>query len=148
MAETSEYFVKHGTKILNKRAATVRALQKQEIEPVIHGTQVWSSTYVLMDYLMRFPPPVGETLLEVGCGWGAMSAFAAKTLAMDVIAVDADQNVLPYAGLHARFNQVQIDFRCRDFDALSRDELKGIHTLVGVDVCFWDRLQPPVFHLI
>src|SRR5699024_5053080 len=93
-ADNTQLFEKHGIKILSPQHPSIQALLAQNLEPVMHGDKVWDSTYVMMDYFTASPPPVGARLMDVGCGWGLLSVFAAKKLGMEVIAVDADSDVL------------------------------------------------------
>lgn|SRR5699024_355589 len=139
---------KYNTKILLPKHPQVLALLEQDLEPLMHGDKIWSSTYVMMDYLMEHPPTRGERLMDIGCGWGLLSAFAAKQLGMQVTAVDADDDVLPFAKLHADINNANIEFIRKRFENITTADLKGIHTLVGTDICFWDELQPVLYNLI
>lgn len=147
-AASADTLTKHGIHILTANHPQVLALEAQQFSPIIHGDKVWSSTYVVMDYLVENPPPAGSRFMEVGCGWGLLSAFAAKNLALDVIATDADGNVLPYALLHADINDTRIEAQALAFDDIQSEHLEGVHTLVGVDICFWDKLQPSLYNLI
>lgn len=147
-ASSAGYLQKHGINILTPDSPQALALEQKQFSPTIHGDKVWSSTYVVMDYLLENPPPAHSQLMDVGCGWGLLSAFAAKALDLDVIAVDADPNVLPYAQLHAQINHTEIQTQALEFDDINVQHLKGIHTLVGVDICFWDKLQPSLYNLV
>lgn len=147
-APRADYLTKHNINILTPEHPRVLALEKQQFNPAIHGDKVWNSTYVMMDYLLSNPPPKNSKLMDVGCGWGLLSAFAAKELSLDVTAVDADANVLPYAMLHAEINNTRINTLHLEFDEIEEKHLSGVHTLVGVDICFWDKLQPSLYNLI
>src|SRR5699024_9935935 len=147
-APSANLLTKHNINILTPNSPEVLALEKQQYSPAIHGDQVWSSTYVVMDYLLTNPPPPQSQLMDIGCGWGLLSVFAAKELELNVIAVDADPNVLPYASLHADINHTHIQTQQLEFDDIEAHHLEGIHTLIGVDICFWDKLQPSLYHLI
>lgn len=138
---------KHDIRILTPDNPKVLALEAQQFTPAIHGDKVWNSTYVMMDYLLENPPPTGSRFMDIGCGWGLLSTFAAKRLQLEVTAVDADSNVLPYAQLHAEINHTHIQTLQLDFESIEEQHLTGIHTLAGVDICFWDKLHPSLFHL-
>jgi predicted nicotinamide N-methyase len=121
---------------------------KQEAEPSIHGNKVWNSSFLIMDYLTRDGFPRGARLMDVGCGWGPLSIFCARRFGAKVTAVDADRDVFPYLKLHAAINKVDIDTqRCR-FEKLTVKKLRGVHTLCGADICFWDELTPVLFNLV
>lgn len=147
-APSASFLTKHNINILTPDNPKALALEKKQYSPVIHGDKVWSSTYVLMDYLLDNPPPQNSRFMDVGCGWGLLSAFAAKELNLEVLAVDADPNVLPYALLHAEINNTHIQPLELEFDDVEAHHLAGVHTLVGVDICFWDKLQPSLYNLV
>ena len=126
----------------------IRKLKRDLPTPCIHGDKVWDSSWLLMDELRRNPPPKGATLMDLGCGWGPLSVFAARRLGQQVIGVDADDGVFPYLQLHAELNGVQIETRQRRFEKLSGRDLAGITTLAGADICFWEELTPVLFNLI
>lgn len=87
-------------------------------------------------------------MMDLGCGWGPLSLYAAKRLQQQVTAVDADPEVFPYLHLHADINDVQIKTLKRRFERLTGKDLTGVHTLAGADICFWDELTPVLFNLI
>lgn len=136
-----------GIVLLKAAHREIRRL-KQEAEPSIHGNKVWNSSFLIMDYLTRDGLPKGARFMDLGCGWGPLSLFAAKRFNARVTAVDADPEVFPYLHLHAAINGVEVDtLRCR-FERLGKKHLHGIHTLAGADICFWDELTPVQFNLI
>ncbi|MCC1496421.1 methyltransferase [Alcanivorax sp. 1008] len=134
--------------VLKPSHPLIRKLKRDLPTPCIHGDKVWDSSWLLMDELRRNPPPKKGTLMDLGCGWGPLSVYAAKKLKQQVIAVDADDGVFPYLQLHAQLNGVEIETRQRRFEKLKRSDLDGVHTLAGADICFWDELTPVLFKLI
>jgi predicted nicotinamide N-methyase len=126
----------------------IRKLKRDLPTPCIHGDKVWDSSWLLMDELRRNPPPGKGTLMDLGCGWGPLSVYAAKKLKQQVIAVDADDGVFPYLQLHAELNGVTIETRQRRFEKINSRELAGVQTLAGADICFWDELTPVLFNLV
>lgn len=126
----------------------IRKLKRELPTPCIHGDKVWDSSWLLMDELRRNPPPAEGTLMDLGCGWGPLSVYAARKLKQRVIAVDADDGVFPYLQLHAQLNGVSIETRQRRFEKLSSRDLAEVQTLAGADICFWDELTPVLFNLI
>ncbi len=137
-----------GIVVLKPAHPMIRKLKRDLPTPCIHGDKVWDSSWLLMDELRRNPPPAGATLMDLGCGWGPLSMFAAKRLKQQVIGVDADDGVFPYLHLHAELNGVSIDTRQRRFEKLRGKELGTVNTLAGADICFWDELAPILFNLI
>jgi predicted nicotinamide N-methyase len=137
-----------GITVLTPTHPLIRKLKKELPEPCIHGDKVWDSSWLLMDELRRNPPTPGNTLMDLGCGWGPLCMFAARRLQQRVIGIDADRGVFPYLQLHAEINGVTVETRQRRFEKLGRSELNGVHTLAGADICFWDELTPVLFKLI
>ena len=60
----------NGIEILNRKHPYIKWLQDQGYEPTVHGDKVWTSTYLMMDFLKEFPLKKGLRVMEVGCGWG------------------------------------------------------------------------------
>lgn len=137
-----------GIVVLKPSHSLIRKLKKELPTPCIHGDKVWDSSWLLMDELRRNPPPARGTLMDLGCGWGPLSVYAAKKLEQQVVAVDADDGVFPYLHLHARLNGVTVETRQRRFEKLSGAELSSVQTLAGADICFWDELTPVLFNLV
>ncbi|MBL7248911.1 class I SAM-dependent methyltransferase [Alloalcanivorax sp. C16-2] len=140
-----------GLTLLRSGHRAVRRL-KREHEPSIHGNKVWNSSFLIMDELTRLQRrgEVGPQthLMDIGCGWGPLSIFAAKRLGCRVTAVDADADVFPYLALHAAINKVEVEtLRCR-FERLTKQRLAGVDVITGADICFWDELTPVLFNLI
>lgn len=136
-----------GITLLKSSHREIRRLKKQA-EPSIHGNKVWNSSYLVMDYLRQKGMPKKARMMDIGCGWGPLSIFAARRFGIKVTAVDADPEVFPYLQLHAAINDVDIDtLQCR-FEKLTKKKLAGVHTLTGADICFWDELTPVLHKLI
>jgi 2-polyprenyl-3-methyl-5-hydroxy-6-metoxy-1,4-benzoquinol methylase len=108
-----------GIVVLKPSHPMIRKLKRDLPTPTIHGDKVWDSSWLLMDELRRNPPNKGDTLMDLGCGWGPLSVFAAKRLQQQVIGVDADDGVFPYLQLHAELNGVSIETRKRRFEKLT-----------------------------
>ena len=77
-----------------------------------------------------------------------MSMYLAKKCNSRVTGVDADKNMRPYFELHAEENGVKAEFMTRRFERLDKDDFKGFHTIVGADICFWDKLAPILYKMI
>lgn len=136
-----------GITLLKSRHREIRRLKKTA-EPSIHGNKVWNSSYLIMDYLTRAGMPKNARMMDLGCGWGPLSVFAARRFGARVTGVDADPEVFPYLELHAAINDVEIEtLQCR-FEKLTKKKMEGVHTLTGADICFWDELTPVLYKLI
>lgn len=138
----------NGVVILTGSHAQVRALKKASPPAMLHGNKIWNSSYVLMDFLGQHPLDAGTRVLDLGCGWGVISCFVARTFAADVTGVDADDSVQPFFDLHARHNNVAPRFLCQRFEQLDRDWLAQFDVIVGADICFWDAAAAPLSRLI
>lgn len=137
----------HGIFYLTPQHKTIKRL-KREHPAEIHGTKHWGSSFLLMQYFKRHPPKKGARVLELGAGWGLISAYLARKHKCKVTALDADENVFPYLDVHAEMNEVKIDTLCKPFEKLSKKELDKFDLIVGGDICFWDSLSDILFKLI
>ncbi|MFO7783020.1 MAG: class I SAM-dependent methyltransferase [Desulfatiglandales bacterium] len=137
----------HGVRALLSRHADVRRLKKRRF-PSRHGNRLWSSSWVLMDYLKASGIPKRSRVIDVGCGWGLAGIFCAKHYGAYVIGVDADADVFPFLSLHARVNRVKIEPRKSGFTRITAKTLYGFDYLIGADICFWDALVRPIRNLI
>lgn len=117
-------------------------------EPSIHGYQVWSSSFLIMDYLNQDPLNKGSKVLDIGCGWGMLSIFCAKTFKAKVTSVDADEWVFPYLRVHAAMNSVKITTKTCRYEDIDSTLLKKQNFMAGGDICFWDDLVNPLFTVI
>jgi 16S rRNA G1207 methylase RsmC len=72
---------------------TIRAVKRAGHEPSIHGTKLWRSSFLIMDYLHKNPPEKAGTVLDAGCGWGITGIWFAKRFGSQVISMDADPDV-------------------------------------------------------
>ncbi len=126
----------------------VRKLKKQGHEPSIHGNKVWRSSFVLMNYLEDYPLPQKARVLDIGCGWGLTGIYMAKRFNARVIGIDADGDVKPFLDAQAGINDVAIKFEKKKFQQIRKQDLVGVHTVIGGDICFWDELVQPLYRLI
>lgn len=138
----------NGLIVLKKRHRMIQHIQETLPTPEIHGTRIWGSSFLIMDYLDHFPPEPGSHILEIGCGWGLLGIYCAKFYEARVTAVDADEYVFPFLNTHAILNDVQIATRTSRYEDLKGKELRGHDLVLGGDICFWDKLVPPLYHLI
>jgi predicted nicotinamide N-methyase len=129
----------HGVTLLLSSHPDVRRLKRLHYTS-IHGNKLWSSSWVLMDFLRRQRIPPGLRVMDVGCGWGLLGIYCAKKLGAVVTSVDSDPEVFPYLELHAAVNKVRITTMKRGLGGLTVGDLRGFDVLVGADICFWDNL--------
>jgi 2-polyprenyl-3-methyl-5-hydroxy-6-metoxy-1,4-benzoquinol methylase len=85
----------HGVTFLLSGHPAVRRLKRLH-RISIHGNKLWSSSWVLMDFLGRQKIPSGLRIMDVGCGWGLLGIFCAKKLGALVTSVDNDPEVLDW----------------------------------------------------
>lgn len=137
-----------GLKILNSNHKDIRRLKREGYVAEIHGNKFWNSSFLIMDYLNKNPLRKNSKVMEIGCGWGLLGIYCAKEFETKVIGIDADANVLPYMDLHAEINGVEVDAVKRSFEKLSVDYMRGIDTILGADICFWDEMTDILFNLI
>lgn len=148
MAERSRKAVEsYGVQVLLSRHSNVRRL-KRKMTPTRHGNRLWSSSWLLMDYLTKTGLSSGVRVLDVGCGWGLAGIFCAKRFQATVTGVDADPDVFPFLQLHAHVNGVEIHTLRREFTRVTTETLRGFDLLIGADICFWDELVRPLRNLV
>ena len=147
---TKEKFTTEAYGVITLQAShkEIRKLKKSADAPSIHGTKLWGSSYMLMDYLQKNPPSKKEKILELGCGWGVAGIHCAKHYKANVTGVDADPAVFPYLRLFAEYNNVSIEEKVAYFEKLSAKYLGSFDTIIAADICFWDELGETVYKLI
>ncbi|MDX1805356.1 MAG: class I SAM-dependent methyltransferase [Alcanivorax sp.] len=137
-----------GITLLRSGHREIRRLKRANHVPSIHGNKVWNSSFLIMDQLTRQKIPAEWHMMDIGCGWGPLSVFAAKRFGCQVTAVDADQDVFPYLQLHAAINKVEITPLQARFEKLTLARLANVDLITGADICFWDELTPVLYNLI
>lgn len=126
----------------------IRRVKRDGHEPSIHGTKLWRSSFLIMDYLHKHPPGVADNVLDAGCGWGITGIWCARKFGASVVSLDADPAVFPYLNAVAELNNVTTTPMVRRFEQLKKSQLASFDLLVAADVCFWDELVKPVGKLI
>jgi predicted nicotinamide N-methyase len=141
--------VVRGLQLFSKKHPKLqKLLAKRADQPEIHGDKVWFSSYFIMDYLDKHPPTDKARVMEVGCGWGPLGIYCAKTFNSKVTAVDADKYVFPFLDLHAKQNGVEITNKVARYEDLKPSLLGKQEIVAGGDICFWDELVEPLHTLI
>ena len=74
--------------------------------------------------------------------------YCAKAFSACVTGLDADAAVFPYLHLHAQLNAVNLQTRQLSFEHIQPQDLSPFDLIVGADICFWDELVDPLYHLI
>ena len=130
------------------RHPRVRAIKRQGHHPIIHGTKLWNSSGVLIDYIASTTPLGPQSVIDAGCGWGLAGIWCAKTFGSAVASVDADASVMPYLELVAELNDVEVTPVVARFEQLDAGLLGATDWLIAADVCFWEELVAPVTSMI
>ena len=144
---TKKHRQAYGIKLLLSNHPAVRKL-KYQFRPSNHGHKVWTSSWLLVDYLKKSKAVWGKRVLDLACGWGTVGIYCAKKQNAVVTGADMDGDVYPFLKLMAETNKVTIDFRELDFDHVRRDLLKHIDVIIASDICFCDTLIDPLRRLI
>ena len=126
----------------------IRKVKREGHEPSIHGTKLWRSSFLIMDYLHKHPPESVSNVLDAGCGWGITGIWCARKFGASVVSLDADPAVFPYLKAVAELNKVTTTPMVQRFEQLKKSQLAAFDLLVAADVCFWDELVKPVSKLI
>ena len=137
-----------GLQVPYARHPRVRALKRQGHHPSIHGTKLWSSSDVLIDYIASTTAIAPKSVIDAGCGWGLAGIWCAKTFGSPVASVDADASVMPYLELVAELNEVEVTPVVARFEQLDARLLGATDWLIAADICFWDELVDPVTKMI
>ncbi len=137
-----------GLLVLKNKHPLIKRLRKSWPSPAIHGDKIWSSSYLIMNYLDKHPIEEGSKVMEVGCGWGLLSIYCASKYKAKVTGVDADANVLPYLKVHSALNDVKVKTKKRYFHKVSKKMLAKQNMVLGGDICFWPKLVDPLYKMI
>lgn len=137
----------YGLYLLQSQHRLIRGLKKL-YSPSVHGHKTWGSSFLLMDYLRQYPLARGSHVMEVGCGWGPASIFAAREFKARVTGVDIDEEVFPFLEALAELNEVEIDTLTRRFEGLKGKQLAKQQAIIASDVCFWDSMVKPLYQLV
>ena len=127
---------------------SIRAVRRAGHEPSIHGTKLWKSSCLIIDYLKKHPPKRRKRVLDAGCGWGITGIWCAKEWGSKVVSMDADPAVFPYLDAVAELNGVSTESWVQRFEKVRRKDLEKVDILFGGDICFWDELVDPVAKMI
>lgn len=137
----------HGVRLLLSRHPEIRKLKRLH-NPACHGNKLWSSSWLLMDYLRHRGLPKRARLMEVGCGWGLAGIYCARKHGAIVTGVDKDAEVFPYLRLHARINRVEISTLKADLQNLRKRQMQRVDVVIGADICYWDNMVDPLCKFI
>lgn len=134
-------------KIFGSRDREVRKLKRLH-KPSTYGFRIWTSSWLLMDFLRLKHITWGRSVMDLGCGWGLAGIYCAKRYGSLVTSVDMDAQVFPFLRLHADANGVSVRTIVSNFSDIAQKELSNIDIIIGADICFWDTLVDPLISLI
>ena len=120
---------------------SIRAVRRAGHEPSIHGTKLWKSSCLIIDYLKKHPPKRRKRVLDAGCGWGITGIWCAKEWGSNVVSMDADPAVFPYLDAVAELNGVSTKSWVQRFEKVRKKDLENVDILFGGDICFWDAVS-------
>ena len=126
----------------------IRKVKREGNYPSIHGNKLWKSSCLVIDYLKQNPPEHADSVIDVGCGWGASGIWCAKKLGSDVTSMDADPDVFPFLEVAADLNGVVTTPLVSRFEELTKRQLSQFDLLIAADICFWDELVEPVYKMV
>ena len=126
----------------------IRKVKREGNYPSIHGNKLWKSSCLVIDYLKQNPPEHANSVIDVGCGWGASGIWCAKKLGSDVTSMDADPDVFPFLEVAADLNGVVTTPLVSRFEELTKRQLSQFDLLIAADICFWDELVDPVYKMV
>ncbi|WP_096086527.1 class I SAM-dependent methyltransferase [Agaribacterium haliotis] len=137
-----------GVRICKNSHKEIRRIRRDSGAPAIHGNKLWRASFLLMDYLEESGLEPGMRVLELGCGYGLAGVYCAKKYGAEVVALDADAAVLPYAELHAELNGVEISTWNTRYEKLRAVDFEDFDLVLGADICFWDQMSQLLYNLI
>ncbi len=132
--------------ILRSTHAVIKKLKRQSDTHTLHGNKVWKSSLVAMDFLHSLEIE-GKRVLELGCGWGALSVYCAKEMGAEVVSLDADDSVFPFLEAQAAHNGVTVTPWKNRYEKVTKADLAQFDLVVAADICFWDEMTEPLFNL-
>lgn len=126
----------------------MRRLRRQAGDASLHGNKFWKTSCLMMDYLKRHPLKKGARVLDLGCGWGLGGIYCAKHFDAEVTGLDADPSVFPFVHYHAELNGVSVNTWHCYYEKVTKADLAGFDAVIGTEICFWDKLEDPLYNLI
>ena len=100
----------HDFKYFTGNHPKIRSHYRAGKRPTEFGNKVWATSLILLDYLQKGPFKLNNLrILEIGCGWGLIGVYLAKTYSCQVTCSDIDKHVLPIVKDHAELNGVKFD---------------------------------------
>lgn len=136
----------YGLYLLKSSHSIIRKMHKT-IRPSLFGQRAWGSSFLLIDYLSEHPLPSDSVMLELGCGWGVVSVYAASQQAIKATGMDIDDKVFPYMETLAATNDCKVKSLHAGFAELDSKQLSKFNVLTGADVCFWNNLVEELIEL-
>eukprot|EP00746_Dinoflagellata_sp_MGD_P015948 gnl/MRDRNA2_/MRDRNA2_135732_c0_seq1.p1 gnl/MRDRNA2_/MRDRNA2_135732_c0~~gnl/MRDRNA2_/MRDRNA2_135732_c0_seq1.p1 ORF type:complete len:254 (+),score=41.97 gnl/MRDRNA2_/MRDRNA2_135732_c0_seq1:80-841(+) len=120
------------------------------------GFELWLPATVAAAAALQHRQVRGQSLIELGCGLGALGIFCAKLEVGHIVMTDKEVSVLDLARLNAQSNGVagRCDFVAWDFQngqspwRHSVGNRAVFDLAVGSDILFLDKLADPLFKAV
>lgn len=110
--------------------------------------KVWPGSIVLGRFLRKYEP-AGKTLLEIGCGVGALSLIASAYGFAKIIATDIDNDALDFARVHVLKNKLDQLVTVRQLDVATGVTLpEQADMIVASELLYLDDLHRPLLKFI
>lgn len=129
----------YGMYLLKSSHPIIRKMHKS-IRPSLFGQRAWGSSFLLVDYLSEHPLAAESKMLELGCGWGVVSVYAASQAGAKATGMDIDDKVFPYMDMLAATNDCKVKSLHAGFAELDHKHLSKFNLITGADICFWENL--------
>ena len=130
------------------RPDSIRAVKRAGHDPSIHGTKLWKSSCLIIDYL-KSTPRSAEVKSWTRAAVGVSLVSGVRNTGMQTSPQwMRDPAVFPYLEAVARLNGVSTTPWVQRFEKVRKKDLENIDILFGGDICFWDDLVKPVGQMI
>jgi predicted nicotinamide N-methyase len=140
MSETKKREIhEYGLRALLSSHPNIRKL-KSNHTPSEHGSKLWDSTWLLIDFLSCQGFEKATRVMDIGCGWGLAGIYCAKKYGVAVSSIDIDPEVLPFLRIHAQINKIELSMVNRGIGGLKDRDLNGIDIIIGAEICYSDRM--------
>jgi predicted nicotinamide N-methyase len=147
ITKRKNYRYSYGLKYLLSNHKHIRKLKRKYI-PTNHGNKIWTTSWLLIDYIHRTNNISGHRVLDIGCGWGIAGIYCAKKHDAKVTCIDMDEKVFPFLKLLAETNQVKVRFLCKEINNIKRSILNATDLIIASDICFSNSLIDQLRRLI
>ncbi len=140
------------------RDTRLEILQVTDLEPLLAGkdpfknmaefpfwSRIWEATIILADLMASTPPAPGQTLLELGAGFGVPGLVAAAN-GYKVTLSDYEQHIIDFERVSAAANGLSdIDFKLIDWN--SPPDLPRFNTIIGAEILYREDFFQPLLNV-